>query len=137
MQEMVREKVLSIKREIKEREAQTLQQALRTLATTFDAYLLKELDDPTVIKAGYVSIASNHLFSDLNIEGKYLSKEGFKKVFKYIKVYCKKHGMRVKVLNKEKRFFYLEIVFIEYRPFISRVKGRLIQLINHYLLANG
>ncbi|MBL1224970.1 hypothetical protein [Enterococcus sp. BWR-S5] len=134
---MVKEKVLSIKKEIKEREEGALQQAVQILITAFDTYLLKELDKPGVIKAGYIGIASNDLFSDLGIEGKYLGKQGFKEVFKYIKTYCKKHGMRVKVHSKETKFFYLEIVFIEYRPFIIRVKERVALLINRYLLANG
>lgn len=134
---MVKEKVLSIKKEIKEREEGALQQAVQTLIAAFDTYLLKELDKPGVIKAGYIGIASNDLFSDLGIEGKHLGKQGFKKVFKYIKTYCKKHGMRVKVCSKETKFFYLEIIFIEYRPFIIRVKERVALLINRYLLANG
>ncbi|MGL4695582.1 hypothetical protein [Enterococcus larvae] len=125
-----------IKEEIRKREEETLRQTLTILTKAFGNYLLEELNDPLIIKDGFVGIASSHLFPKLGIESKYLNKRSFNKVFKYIKSYCKKQGLRVKVINKESKFFYLEVVFIEYRPFTNRVKDHLLLLINRYLLAN-
>lgn len=133
---MVKEKVASIKRELQEKEAKDLQQALMILTESFGNRLLEELNDPGTIKAGYIGIASNQLFSTVGVEVKYLSKRSFGQLFKYIKTYCREQGLRVKVINKEPKFFYIEIVFIEYQTPLQRVLQQLTLLINRYLLSN-
>lgn len=133
---MIKDRVASIKKEIREKEEAAFQRALEILDKEFDHFILEELKDSGVVRAGYIGIASNHLFAQLNIEARHLSRKGFTRVFKYIKSYCKREGLRVKTINREAKFFYVEVVFIEYKPLVSRIKNRLALFITRYLLAN-
>ncbi|MGC6769787.1 hypothetical protein ACYSNR_12745 [Enterococcus sp. LJL128] len=133
---MIKNKVVTIKNDIQEREKKALQQALRILDMQFDNYLSKELDDPEVIGDGYICLASNNLFSILRIDAKYLNEQGFNKVFKYIKNYCRIQGLNLKVIERDKNFFFVKIVFIEYRSLRVRIREYFSFLISRYLLSN-